>query len=70
MMPAGTPKPVMDQLHTWFVQIVGSDSTKQFLNKFGGDPMIETAEQGQARFLKDIKAWAEYVRMAKIVPQG
>jgi tripartite-type tricarboxylate transporter receptor subunit TctC len=70
MLPAGTPKPVTDQLHKWFVRIVGSDSTKAFLNKFGGDPLIETPEQGQARFLKDIKAWGDYVKMAKIAPQG
>jgi tripartite-type tricarboxylate transporter receptor subunit TctC len=69
MLPTGTPKPVIDQLHAWFVQIVGSDSTKAFLNKFGGDPLIETPAQGQERFLKDIKAWGDYVRMAKIVPQ-
>jgi len=70
MLPAGTPKPVIDQLHAWFVQIVGSPSTKAFLNKFGGDPLIETPAQGQERFLKDIKAWGDYVRLAKIVPQG
>jgi tripartite-type tricarboxylate transporter receptor subunit TctC len=70
MVPTGTPKPVIDQLNAWFVQIVGSEATKAFLNKFGGDPLIETPEQGQARFLKDIKAWGDYVKLAKIAPQG
>jgi tripartite-type tricarboxylate transporter receptor subunit TctC len=69
MVPTGTPQPVLDQLHKWFVQIVGSDSTKQFLNKFGGDPLIETPAQGQARLVKDVKEWGDYVRLAKIEPQ-
>ena len=69
MLPTGTPQPVLDQLQKWFVQIVGSDSTKAFLNKFGGDPLIETPAQAQARFLKDIKEWGDYIRLAKIEPQ-
>jgi tripartite-type tricarboxylate transporter receptor subunit TctC len=70
MVPAGTPKPVIDQIHKWFVQIVSSDETKAFLNKFGGDPNIQTPDEAQAIYLKDIKAWGDYVRLAKIQPQG
>jgi tripartite-type tricarboxylate transporter receptor subunit TctC len=69
MLPSGTPQPVIDQLHNWFVQIVRSESTKAFLNKFGGDPLIETPAQAQARFLKDIKEWGDYVKLAKLPPQ-
>ena len=69
MVPTGTPQPVIDQLHQWFVQIVGSASTKEFLNKFGGDPLIETPAQAQARFLKDINEWGRYVKVAKLPPQ-
>jgi tripartite-type tricarboxylate transporter receptor subunit TctC len=69
MVPTGTPQPVLDQLHRWFVQIVGSPATKEFLNKFGGDPLIETPAQAQARFLKDIGEWGNYVRLAKLPQQ-
>ena len=69
MVPTGTPQPVLDQLHKWFVQIVGSPATKEFLNKFGGDPLIETPAQAQARLLKDIKEWGDYIKLAKIEPQ-
>jgi tripartite-type tricarboxylate transporter receptor subunit TctC len=68
MLPAGTPKPVVDKIHQWFVQIVSSDETKAFLNKFGGDPYINSPEQGQAMLERDVKAWGEYIRMAKIEP--
>jgi tripartite-type tricarboxylate transporter receptor subunit TctC len=70
IVPSGTPKPVVGKIHQSFVQIVSSDETKAFLNKFGGDPYINTPEQAQEMFLKAIKEWGEYVRMAKIEPLG
>ena len=70
MVPAGTPKAAIDQINKWFVEAVGSDETKKFLGQFGGDPLIETPDQGQARLVKDVKEWADYVRLAKIPPQG
>jgi tripartite-type tricarboxylate transporter receptor subunit TctC len=68
MLPAGTPKPVIDKIHAWFAQIVSSEETKKFLNSFGGDPYINSPEQGQAMIERDVKAWGDYVRMAKIEP--
>ena len=69
MVPAGTPAPIKTRIHEWFVKVVSTPETKAFLNKFGGDPLIETPEQGQARLVRDIAAWKEYARLAKIVPQ-
>jgi tripartite-type tricarboxylate transporter receptor subunit TctC len=70
MVPTGTPRPVIDQIHKWFVEMVSSGETKAFLNKFGGDPYINTPEKGQELFLKAINEWGEHVRMAKIEPMG
>jgi tripartite-type tricarboxylate transporter receptor subunit TctC len=70
IVPTGTPKPAIGKIHEWFVQMVSSDETRAFLNKFGGDPYINTPEQGQELFEKAIKEWGEYVRMAKIEPLG
>jgi tripartite-type tricarboxylate transporter receptor subunit TctC len=70
MVPAGTPRPIVDQLNAWFRQVVSADETKRFLNSFGGDPWIGTPDEGQARLRQDIAAWAEYVRLAKIEPEG
>jgi tripartite-type tricarboxylate transporter receptor subunit TctC len=64
--PQATPKPVIEQVNKWFVEVVGSEKTKTFLAQFGGDAMIETPEVGQARMLRDIKNWADYARVAKI----
>ena len=70
MLPAGTPQPIIDKVNQWFTEIVRTDETTKFLNSFGGDPFINTPEVGQALFLKAIKDWGDYVRIAKIVPQG
>ncbi len=70
IVPTGTPKPVADTIHKWFVDIVSTDETKAFLNKFGGDPFINTPEKAQEMFETAIKEWGEYVRMAKIEPMG
>jgi tripartite-type tricarboxylate transporter receptor subunit TctC len=70
MVPTGTPQPVIDQIHKWFVQMVSTEETKKFLNSFGGDPNIMQPDEAQKLFLQDIKNWGDYVKMAKIEPQG
>jgi tripartite-type tricarboxylate transporter receptor subunit TctC len=70
MVPSGTPRPVVEQINKWFVQIVSTEETKKFLNSFGGDPNIRPIDEAHALFLKDIKDWGDYVKMAKIQPQG
>ena len=70
MVPAATPRPVVDQINAWFSKVVAMEETKAFLNRFGGDPWVATPDEAQARLLKDIKDWGDYVRVAKITPQG
>jgi tripartite-type tricarboxylate transporter receptor subunit TctC len=69
-VPSETPRPIVDQINAWFKEILSTDETKAFLNKFGGDPFISTPDKAQALFIREDKAWAEYVRIAKIEPQG
>ena len=40
MVPTGTPKPVIDQIHKWFVEIVSSEETKTFLNSSAAIPTL------------------------------
>ena len=70
MVPAATPRPVVDQINRWFNQILATDETRSFLTSYGGDPWSSTPDEGQARLLKDIQDWEEYVRIAKLKPQG
>ncbi len=70
MVPAGTPKPIIDQLNVWVSQVTASDDAKKFLNSFASDPWVSTPEQSQAYFLQQIKDWGEYVKLAKIEQMG
>jgi tripartite-type tricarboxylate transporter receptor subunit TctC len=70
MVPMGTPRQVVDQLNVWYNNLDATDEAKTFLNSIGGDPWITTPDEGQARLLRDIEAWGEYVRTAHIEPQG
>jgi tripartite-type tricarboxylate transporter receptor subunit TctC len=70
MVPATTPKPVIAQLNKWFDQVTATEETKKFLNGFASDPWIATPEQAQEKLRQDEKAWAEYMRIGKLEPQG
>ena len=69
-VPSATPRPIVDQLNKWLNTITGSEDGKKFLNQFASDPWTGTPEEGQARLNKDIEAWGNYIRIAKIEQQG
>ncbi len=69
-VPAGTPRAAVDAINKWFVELVGSEETKKILNNFGGDQLMLSPDAAQAMMLKEIENWREYVKIAKITPQG
>jgi tripartite-type tricarboxylate transporter receptor subunit TctC len=70
MMPAGTPKPIVDKAAGWFNQVVQSEETKKFLNNIGADPFPGTPESAKKLMDTEVDAWREYIRLAKIEPVG
>jgi tripartite-type tricarboxylate transporter receptor subunit TctC len=70
LVHSSTPPAVVDQLNQWFSQVVASSEGKIFLNSIASDPWVSTPAEGQAFFLQQIKDWGEWVRVAKIEPQG
>lgn len=70
MVPAGTPKPIIDQIFKMFDQVTRTEDAKKFLNNIASDPWITTWEEAQDFYVKDIAAWGDYVKLAKIEPQG
>jgi tripartite-type tricarboxylate transporter receptor subunit TctC len=69
MVPSATPKPIVDQLNKWFSAVVAAEETQTFLKNYGGDPWIATPEEAQARLIRDIADWGDYIRIAKLEPQ-
>jgi tripartite-type tricarboxylate transporter receptor subunit TctC len=70
MVPIATPRPIVNQINAWINQIHAMPETQKFLTGFGGDPWVSTPDEGQARLQSDIKEWVEYIRIAKLQPQG
>jgi len=65
----GTPKPILDQLQTWFNKVVGLDDTKTFLEKFGQAPFPGNPQMLKAALTKEVANWATYTKIAKVEPQ-
>jgi tripartite-type tricarboxylate transporter receptor subunit TctC len=70
-VPAGTPRPIVDQLAKWFNEISATEETKSFINRVvGGDPFPGNPDMAQKLLETDIVRWRDYIRTAKIEPQG
>jgi tripartite-type tricarboxylate transporter receptor subunit TctC len=69
VVPAGTPKPIVDQLAGWFNQITAEKDTQTFLARAAFDPFPGSPEQMAALLKSDAARWKGYVETAKIEPQ-
>jgi len=67
--PAGTPKPIINQLNKMFSEVVSTDEGKAFFKKLGNDVMVMSAEESQKYYERDFKNWGEWTRLAKIEAQ-
>jgi tripartite-type tricarboxylate transporter receptor subunit TctC len=70
LVPQATPRPIVDQINAWFAQIVDTPEARAFNETIASDSWKNTPDDAQAYFLKDIERWGEYVKIAKIEPQG
>jgi tripartite-type tricarboxylate transporter receptor subunit TctC len=69
VVPAGTPKPVVDRLASWFNRITAAEDTRKFLANSAFDPFPGSPEQMRDLLKSDAARWKRYVALAKIEPQ-
>lgn len=69
VVPAGTPRPIIDRLAGWFNQIAASDDARQFLANAAADPFPGTPESMASLLKADIERWGRYVKLANIPAQ-
>ncbi len=69
VVPAGTPRPVVERLAGWFNQITNEEDTKQFLARAAFDPFPGSPDQMSELLKSDAARWKGYVELAKIEPQ-
>ena len=69
LVPAGTPRPIVDRLAHWIGQINATDETRQFLYNVATDVLQGTPESMAELLREDIDRWGRYAKLAKIEPQ-
>ena len=69
VVPAGTPRPVIDKLAGWFNQITNSDDARQFLARSAFDAFPGSPESMAALLKTETERWGRWVKLAKIEPQ-
>jgi tripartite-type tricarboxylate transporter receptor subunit TctC len=69
VVPAGTPRPVVERLAGWFNQISAMPETKQFLARQAADAFPGSPESMAGLLRADVERWGGYVRLARIEPQ-
>ncbi|HEX4928795.1 MAG TPA: tripartite tricarboxylate transporter substrate binding protein [Burkholderiales bacterium] len=68
VVPAGTPRPIIDKLAGWINQITAQEETRTFLSRAAFDPFPGSPEQMSELLKKDSARWKSYVELAKIKP--
>jgi tripartite-type tricarboxylate transporter receptor subunit TctC len=69
VVPAGTPRPVIERLSGWFNDITRAEETRTFFSRLALDAFPGTPELMAALLKKDMERWGGYVRLANIAPQ-
>ena len=69
-VPAGVPQPIREKISSAFLKMAEKPETKAWLCNLGGDVWVVGPAEAQAQMLKDVKAWADYVRVANMEPKG
>ena len=69
IVPAGVPDPVVAQINAWAKEMLADPEVKKFFAATGGDVFVNSVADGQALYVREEKAWGEYVRLSKIEPQ-
>ena len=66
VVPAGTPRPIVERLAAWFNQINATDETKQFLARAALDIFPGSPESMAALLRTELERWKGFVELAKI----
>jgi tripartite-type tricarboxylate transporter receptor subunit TctC len=66
LVPANTPRPVVDRLHREIVAALRDPETRERLAGLGIEPVGNTPEQFGEQIKADLARWAKVVQQAKI----
>ena len=66
VVPAGTPKQIVDRLSGWFIDITRSRDAKDFLATFATEPWPGGPDDLRKLIASEIDTWGRYIALANI----
>lgn len=69
LVPAGTPKSIIDLLHAEIADIVATPEVKQRIVGLGFEPVVSTPDEFGARIKSELARWAKVIEESKIRAQ-
>jgi tripartite-type tricarboxylate transporter receptor subunit TctC len=69
-VPAAVPQPIKDKISSAFLKMAEKPETKKWVTELSCDPWVLGPAEAQAQMIKDIKKWAEWVKLANLEPKG
>jgi tripartite-type tricarboxylate transporter receptor subunit TctC len=66
VVPAGTPKPIVDRLNREIVKVMAMPDVQERFRREGLDIMTDTPEQAAVRIRNETKLWAKVIKDAGI----
>jgi tripartite-type tricarboxylate transporter receptor subunit TctC len=66
LVPAGTPKALIDLLHSEIVKVIALSDVKERMAVLGFEPVANTPEEFAARIKAEIPKWGKVIRDANI----
>ena len=68
MVPAGTPKPIIDKLHDEITKILRRPDIKQAWEETGANPIVMTQPEFKSFMEVQVAKWAEVIKTNRIAP--
>jgi tripartite-type tricarboxylate transporter receptor subunit TctC len=69
LVPAGTPKMIIDLLHREIVEVVALPDMRERLSVAGFEPVASTPEEFTRQITTEAEKWAKVIRAANIKPE-
>jgi tripartite-type tricarboxylate transporter receptor subunit TctC len=70
LAPAGTPKAIVDLIHSEIVKIVALPDVQTRLDELGFEVVANSPDQFAAQIKTEMERWGKVIRDAKIKPEG
>ena len=69
VVPAGTPKPIVQRLHRDLVKVLGATDVKEKFAQYGAEAVASTPEQFGAFIRQEIGRWQKVAQYSGVKPE-